>query len=592
MSGIYEKLFKSTSGDSGTIPEDITTSSVEKPRNHLGSMRFGDLLVENGTITKEQLAEVLNKQKFTNKRLGELLVEEKLVTEDEIIQTLEMQLGLDRIRLDRINIEKDAVLSVPESVASKYTLIPIDVHENKIRVAMADPLNIFAVDDVKIASGYEVEVVVASRSEILKNIDRFYSSQFAQRAAEELSKEHALDIDKMSRQGDSDIKDAPAVKLVDSIIREAYKNNASDIHIEPFEDFVRIRNRIDGELRETMRSGKGALGALVTRIKIMAELNIAEKRLPQDGRILTQVDNNDIDLRVSTLPTVYGEKIVIRILKRDSSMVSKADMGLQAHELETLERIIQNPHGIILATGPTGSGKSTTLYSILNDLNKPNKNIVTVEDPVEYVLEGINQVNVNYKIGMTFAAGLRSILRQDPDIIMIGEIRDGETAEIAIRSAITGHLILSTMHTNDAPSTAIRLADMGIEPYLAANSLVGVISQRLVRKICPECRQAYEAASWEKNILNKQPEEGLMLYRGKGCPKCGNTGYSGRIGVYEIMEVTREHREMILNGKSADELRDMSVRKGMRTLRVSCEELVLKGVTTIDELAKIAYLKE
>ncbi|QOX65862.1 type II secretion system protein GspE [Anoxybacterium hadale] len=565
---------------------------MEKPR-HTGNKRLGDLLVENGTLKKEQLTEVLIKQKNSNKRLGELLIEEMMVTEEQILETLEQQFGLDRVHLDRINIDKQAVLSVPESLASKYTLIPIGVEGEKIRVAIADPLNIFALDDVKIASGYEVEVVIASRHEILKYIDRFYSSQFAQKAAEELSKEHRQEEERHARTDESiDIKDAPAVKLVDSIIKEAVKSNASDIHIEPFEDYIKIRNRIDGELRETMRSGKGALGALITRIKIMADLNIAEKRLPQDGRIITRVDNLDIDLRVSVLPTVYGEKIVIRILKRDSFLVSKHDMGLQEHELILLNRMIKHPHGIILVTGPTGSGKSTTLYSILNDLNTPNKNIITVEDPVEYVLEGINQVHVNTKIGMTFATGLRSILRQDPDIIMIGEIRDMETAEIAIRSAITGHLILSTMHTNDAPSTAVRLADMGIEPYLAATSLVGVISQRLVRRICPECRAAYEATSREKIILNHSMDSPLTLYRGKGCPRCGNTGYSGRVGVYEIMEISKEHREMIMEGKSSDELRNLSIEKGMRTLRTSCDELVLNGTTTVDELAKITYLKD
>ncbi|WP_419824133.1 GspE/PulE family protein [Anoxybacterium hadale] len=591
MSSIYERLFRSTSVEPDKEPS-LRSDSMEKPR-HTGNKRLGDLLVENGTLKKEQLTEVLIKQKNSNKRLGELLIEEMMVTEEQILETLEQQFGLDRVHLDRINIDKQAVLSVPESLASKYTLIPIGVEGEKIRVAIADPLNIFALDDVKIASGYEVEVVIASRHEILKYIDRFYSSQFAQKAAEELSKEHRQEEERHARTDESiDIKDAPAVKLVDSIIKEAVKSNASDIHIEPFEDYIKIRNRIDGELRETMRSGKGALGALITRIKIMADLNIAEKRLPQDGRIITRVDNLDIDLRVSVLPTVYGEKIVIRILKRDSFLVSKHDMGLQEHELILLNRMIKHPHGIILVTGPTGSGKSTTLYSILNDLNTPNKNIITVEDPVEYVLEGINQVHVNTKIGMTFATGLRSILRQDPDIIMIGEIRDMETAEIAIRSAITGHLILSTMHTNDAPSTAVRLADMGIEPYLAATSLVGVISQRLVRRICPECRAAYEATSREKIILNHSMDSPLTLYRGKGCPRCGNTGYSGRVGVYEIMEISKEHREMIMEGKSSDELRNLSIEKGMRTLRTSCDELVLNGTTTVDELAKITYLKD
>lgn len=571
---------------------DEQLEDVLKKQKHTYK-KLGDLLIEHGKITEQQLSEILLKQKYINKRLGELLIEEHLVTEEDIMDILEIQLGLERVYLDMTNIEKSAVLSIPESLASKYTLIPLEIKDNKIKVAMSDPLNIFAVDDVKIASGYEVETAIATKAEISKYIDKYYSNQFAQKAAEELSKEHKAEhVRDESNNSLNDIKNAPAVKLVDSIIKEAVKAKASDIHIEPFEKYIRVRNRVDGELHETMRTGKGALGALVTRIKILANLNIAEKRLPQDGRIITKVDNLEIDLRVSVLPTVHGEKVVIRLLRRDSFLVSKKDMGLPPDDIEAIERIIQNPYGIIIVTGPTGSGKSTTLYSILNDMNTPGKNIITVEDPVEYMMEGINQVSVNSKIGMTFAAGLRSILRQDPDIIMVGEIRDGETAEIAIRSAITGHIVLSTMHTNDAAATAVRLVDMGIEPYLVATSLVGVISQRLVRKICPRCKEEHEANAQEKLILGLDSYEKHPIYRGKGCPYCGNTGYAGRIGVYEIMEVTREHRELIMANKSADEIKDLSIKKGMKTLKEACVQMVLNGTTTIDELVRIAYLKE
>jgi len=492
-----------------------------------------------------------------------------------------------------VNIDKQAVLSIPESLASKYTLIPIALDNYKIRVAMSDPLNIFAVDDVKIATGYEVEPVISTKREILNSIDKYYSNQFAQQAADDLSKE--VKSEKVITTADEDsenVSSAPAVRLVDSIIREAVRNRASDIHIEPFEKYIRVRNRVDGELQETMKSNKDTLGAMITRIKILANLNIAEKRVPQDGRIMTKVDDVDIDLRVSILPTVHGEKVVIRVLRRDSFLISKKSMGMEADDLDKINRICRNNYGIILITGPTGSGKSTTLYSMLSDFNVSNRNIITVEDPVEYMMDGINQVNVNTKSGMTFAAGLRSILRQDPDIIMIGEIRDGETAEIGVRAAITGHIVLSTIHTNDAPSTIMRIIDMGIEPYLVATALSGVISQRLVRKICTFCKEPYEPSAAEKHILNVEHVEDVKIYRGRGCPVCNNSGYSGRVGVYEIMEITREHRQMIMENKSSEELRDLSIKKGMKTLQAACSEEVLKGTTSMDELIKVAYLKE
>lgn len=554
--------------------------------------RLGDLLVEYGKITQQQIDEVIKLQRISGKRLGELLIEQEFVTEEDIIDVLEVQLGIERVYLDMINIDKQAVLSIPESLASKYVLIPIELNNYKIRVAMSDPLNIFAVDDVKIATGYEVEPVISTRKEILRSIDKFYSNQFAQQAAEELSKEVKIDKVAVAEDDIENVKNAPAVRLVDSIIREAVKNRASDIHIEPFEKYIKVRNRIDGELQEMMKSSKDTLGAMITRIKILANLNIAEKRIPQDGRIITRVDEVDIDLRVSILPTVHGEKVVIRVLRRDSFFISKKEMGMEADDIDRINRINRNNYGIILITGPTGSGKSTTLYSVLNDFNTSNKNIITVEDPVEYMMDGINQVNVNTKSGMTFAAGLRSILRQDPDIIMIGEIRDGETAEIGIRAAITGHVVLSTMHTNDAPSTVMRLIDMGIEPYLVATALSGVISQRLVRKICTFCKEAYEPSMAEKNILKLAKLDNIQVHKGRGCPVCNNTGYSGRIGVYEIMEITRDHRQFIMENKSTDEIRELSINKGMKTLQAACSEAVVKGLTTIDELVRVAYLKE
>lgn len=556
--------------------------------------RLGDMLVELGTITPEQLEEELKRQKITGKRLGELLIEDGLLTENEMLSLLEVQLGIPRVYLNMLVVDEKAVKIIPQSLAVRYNLIPVYFNEDKISVAMSDPLNIFALDDVKIASGYEVEPLLSTQDEIKRAIDKYYSAQMVKKVADELSKEQAVKADEDSKIENNfdDIRNAPVVKLVDSVVDNAVKARASDIHIEPFENFVKIRYRIDGELQEVLKTPKDTMGALVTRIKILANLNIAEKRVPQDGRIITQADGKPVDLRISTLPTVNGEKIVIRILKKDNFLVDKERIGLSKEDENKLEDMIKSPHGIILVTGPTGSGKSTTLYTILKDLNKPNRNIITVEDPVEYSMEGINQVNVNIKAGLTFAAGLRSILRQDPDIIMIGEIRDNETAEIAIRAAITGHLVLSTIHTNDASSTAYRLIDMGIEPYLVATSLSGIISQRLVRKICPRCIEEYEATDYEKDILGVARDERLILHRGRGCKQCNDTGYKERIAAFEIINMDRETREAIMKGVNIDEFKDLCRAKGMKTLRESCERLVLEGITTVDELIKIAYLKE
>lgn len=553
--------------------------------------KLGDLLLDSGKITRAQLEAVLKKQRITGKRLGEILIEDKFVTEEDIIDTLEIQLGISRVFFNMVNVDYDAVKAIPESLASKYILIPIGFNSSRIQVVMSDPLNLFAQDDVKIASGYEVEPLIATKNEIKNAIEKYYSKQYVQKAAEELSKEQNIQ-EETEENASNDLKHAPAVRMIDTIISNAVKARASDIHMEPFEKYIKIRYRIDGELQEMFRAPIEALPALVTRVKILSNLNIAEKRIPQDGRILTKVDDKEVDLRVSLLPTVYGEKVVIRVLGRDSYLVDKKKLGMMDDSLAKLERIIQSPYGIILITGPTGSGKSTTLYAILKELNTVYKNIITIEDPVEYMMDGVNQVNVNTKAGLTFAVGLRSILRQDPDVIMVGEIRDGETAEIAIRSAITGHLVLSSIHTNDAPSAIVRLIDMGIEPYLVATSISGVVSQRLVRKICPHCTEKYTASEKEKRILGVDKEEELNLYKGKGCTYCSNSGYIGRIGVYEIMEISRELRSSIMINKSTDEIRDLAIKNGMKTLKNSCRELVINGITTVDELARIAFLKE
>lgn len=555
--------------------------------------KLGDALYEAGKITRQQLDTVLKEQKKTGKRVGEILIDFGYVTEEEVLDALEKQLDIPRVNLDGIAVDMDAVKSISENIANKYTLFPIGFSGDKILVAMTDPLNFFALDDVKISSGKDVEPLLGSKEDIKKAIGKYYSTQLVKKAADELSKEQEASADNdEDQEEDAEVKSAPAVKLVESIIINAVKSKASDIHIEPFEKYVKIRYRIDGELHEVLRPGKDTQGALITRIKILANMNIAERRIPQDGRIMMRIEEKDVDLRVSVLPTVFGEKVVIRVLSRDGFLIGKDKLGFPPEELEKLENITSSPYGIFLVTGPTGSGKSTTLYTFLNDVNKPEVNIITVEDPVEYLLEGINQVNVNPRAGLTFAAGLRSILRQDPDIIMIGEIRDGETAEIAVRAAITGHLVMSTIHTNDAPSAVVRLVDMGIEPYLVASSLCGVMSQRLVRKICPHCKKAYEADAYEKKMLGLENQDKVTIFKGEGCTFCNGSGYTGRTGVYEVMEITREIREMIISGKSTDEIRDVSIANGMKTLKMAATELVLRGVTTVDEMIKIAFLKE
>ena len=483
----------------------------------LNKKRLGDILVSSGKITYEQLNEALISQKILGKKLGEILLDSNIITEKDMMEAIKEQTGIKEVDLNTVNFDKRVIKMIPQNLCNKYTLIPFGFHEGKLQVAMHDPLNIFAIDDINIASGFEVEVFIDLRRNIKKFIDLNYSNEEVIKAAEELSKE-ALESKVIVKDDDiDDIKNAPVVKMIEYMFKNSIEMRASDIHIEPYEKEVRIRYRIDGELSTVNLIGIESLPPLVARIKILAGLNIAEKRIPQDGRIITKVDEKEVDLRVSILPVVYGEKVVIRILDKNNYKVHKEHLGLSTENIKRLNRIISNPHGIVLVTGPTGSGKSTTLYSILDDINSENINIVTVEDPVEYTLEGINQVNVNNKSGMTFASGLRSILRQDPDVIMIGEIRDDETAEIAVKAAITGHLVLSTLHTNDAPTTITRLIDMGIENYLVATSVVGVIAQRLVRKICPYCKTSYVASDYEKRILDIDEKEELILYSAKGC---------------------------------------------------------------------------
>lgn len=552
--------------------------------------RLGDLLILSNKISESQLGEALLLQKKEgSKRLGEILVDLGFVKEEDILEVLETQLKIPSIDLANYRINPNIISMIPENLARRYSLIPIDKKNNKLIVAMSDPFNVFAIDDIKLLTGMEIDVVVSLKSVILKAIDRFYRDEKTKKVLEEFEEAYTPSIiEDLDDEDLSVVNSAPVVKLVNSIVGQAIKMNASDIHIEPFESSVRVRYRIDGDLQEIMRFSIKSHMAIVTRVKIMGKMDIAERRIPQDGRVETELEGKEIDMRISTLPTVYGEKIVIRLLDRNGFSFSIEDLGLEDRDLKIFNKIIKQPYGIILVTGPTGSGKSTTLYTILKDLNDEEKNIITVEDPVEYKLEGINQVQVNTKSGLTFAKGLRSILRQDPDIIMIGEIRDSETAEISVRASITGHLVLSTLHTNDTASTIVRLVDMGIEPYLVSTSVIGIISQRLVKKLCPDCKSPYEPSPQEKRILGLQPEDKVTLYKPTGCNKCIK-GYRGRLAIHEIMDIDKDIRRLIDNRASTDELKEASTKNGMKTLYDNVVKLALKGITSVDEVFRVGF---
>ncbi len=552
---------------------------------------LGELLIEADLITQDQLEAALASQKLSGRMLGEILVETNAVSEKKILQVLEFQLQIPFVELGQYEFDNEAPLLINEVMARRHQVIPINREYNQIVLAMSDPQNLQAIDDIRLFTGMSVKPVLALSTEIDSQIDRFYSREGAEKAVEDISKEIGFDqITEQDLEQISEINNAPVVRLVSSVIQHAVRVRASDIHIEPFDSNLRIRFRVDGEMLEIMKSPKTAHPAIVTRIKIMSKLDIAEKRIPQDGRIEMTVEGHDIDLRVSILPTVHGEKIVMRILGRSDMLMSKAQLGFSEENAAIFDRIIRSSNGIILVTGPTGSGKTTTLYAVLRELNKISRNVITVEDPVEYRLEGINQVQVNVKAGLTFANGLRSILRQDPDIIMIGEIRDAETAQIAVRAAITGHLVLATVHTNDTASTITRLIDMGIEPYLVSTSIVGITAQRLVRRICSNCKTPYIPDRVELDILKLR--DPVTLYRGSGCSACNYTGYRGRIAIHEIMPVNAQIRELIDKKASIDHVRSVAIRQGMTTLRENSAALVLKGVSTTDELLKVTYSVE
>lgn len=570
--------------------------------------KLGSILVSSGVITEEQLEQALEIQKEKGEMLGSILIDEGFITKEQLYQALQEQIGIQYIDLKDVEIPEDILLLVDKKLAKSYNLIPVKAEGESLYVAMSDPANIYAIDDLRLSTGYEIIPFLADRDVISEMIESLYPFEVIpeepkadelevldiETELEKVKEEIEIEVKKEEQSEKtiniSDVENAPIVRLVNMIFKSAIDKRASDIHIEAYEDCVMIRLRIDGQLTEFMKQDKKIQQILVARIKIISGLDIAEKRVPQDGRVALRINNRDYDFRVSTLPTMFGEKVVIRVLDKEGFNRSKTELGLFEDDLVKFDSILAHPYGIVLVTGPTGSGKSTTLYTALRELSKPNVNILTVEDPVESTIRGINQVQVNVKAGMTFASALRAFLRQDPDIIMVGEIRDRETAEIAIRAAITGHLVLSTLHTNDSVSSINRLVDMGVEPFLIASSLVGVLAQRLVRRLCNACKEEYTAKEHEMRILKINEER--KIYKPVGCPECNNTGYKGRIAAYEILTITSEMRDMISRGATTEELFQLALKNGMRTLADSCSRLVLNGITSLEEMVSVVSLSE
>jgi len=542
--------------------------------------------VEGGRLTEEELREIEDEARKKNISLDELLVRKNLISREEQGALLADQMGVLYVDLENYLIDPKVVTLVPEPFAKQHHLIPLFRIGNTLTVAMSDPQDVMVIDELRLKTKSEIEPCLANEGAIQNAIDQYYGMKGS---LGEIIKE--IDKDEFSEEAEKKEKtleqlaeETPVIKFVNMMIMQAVRDRASDIHLEPEKDVLRIRYRIDGVLYEITASPIELHPAVISRIKILAKMDIAEKRIPQDGRFQIKLEGKDIDLRVSSFPTVYGENVVMRILDRSNILLSFEDLGFGGHLLEDYQKLIRTPYGIILVTGPTGSGKTTTLYSTLQAINSMEKNIITVEDPVEYHLELIRQSQVNTKVGLTFASGLRSILRQDPDIVMVGEIRDVETAEISIHAALTGHLVFSTLHTNDAPSTISRLVDMGIEPFLISSSLIGVLAQRLVRVICPKCKESYTPPPEIVQEFSFSP--GTVLYKGKGCTHCKNTGYKGRIGIFQLMMLGPEVRELILKNASGDQLANEARRTKMRSLREDGLEKVMQGITTLEEVLR------
>jgi type IV pilus assembly protein PilB len=570
------------------------------------ALKLGELLLKAQLINQQQLTKALEEQKTSGGKLGEILQRLGYVTEDDIIECLSHQFGVPSINLRHFEIDPNVAKIIPVDLARKYNVIPVNKTGATLTLAMTDPTNIFAMDEITFMTGYRVEPVVASEEAIRERIDRNFGSSrelelkkvmedlttVDEAALELMDEDEEVDIGKLAEES----QEAPVVRLVNIMLTDAIKRGASDIHVEPYEKNYRVRYRIDGLLREVMNPPQRLKDAITSRIKVLAKLDIAEKRLPQDGRIRLKARiegrMRELDFRVSVLPTMHGEKVVMRLLDKEQLRLDMTKLGFEKSSLKKFEDNILKPYGMVLVTGPTGSGKTNTLYSALQRVNVPETNIITAEDPVEFQMAGVNQVQMKDAIGLNFAAALRSFLRQDPNIILVGEIRDFETAEIAIKAALTGHLVLSTLHTNDAPSTISRLMNMGIEPFLVATSVNVIAAQRLVRKVCQNCKEEVETPIQALLSIGFAESEAhsLKLVKGRGCEKCGNTGYKGRIGLFEVMDMTDDMRELVLSGATAVELRRKAIEEGMVTLRQSGLQKIREGLTTIDEVVRETIL--
>lgn len=583
-----EALKKSAAAADGLFRVSTT---VKKGALPVAYMRLGDLLISAGVIRPEQLNDALAIQKKTRERLGDVLINNGIITEQQLIEALQMQLGVDFVDLTAVSIPLELARFVPRSIAKKYCVVPVKLQKDELYVAMSDPLNFEAQEEIKSASHKQVVPMIATRRAVEQAIATLYGNEGTARAIEEMKREagsNQADIVpvQMSKAVDSGAAEAPTIRFVNSVIERAITERASDIHLEPQEGEMVVRMRIDGVLRRIFTVPANLQATVIARLKIMGGMNIAERKIPQDGRAMVTAKDKEIDLRISSIPTIYGEKIVLRLLDKSSGHINRKTIGLEGEDEKKYDRLLKNSSGVILIVGPTGSGKSTTMCAMIQELCNEQTNIMTLEDPVEYNIPGANQCQINEKTGMTFAAGLRSILRQDPDVISVGEIRDGETASIAVRAAITGHLVISTLHTNDAVSTISRLVDIGVEPYMISSALRGVVSQRLVRKICPQCRKAYTPTEEEKRMAGIAENEDVTFYKGEGCQECGRTGYRGRRGVFEILTLDAALRREVANNASSEELTKTALENGFVTMKDNCRRLVLEGVTTVAEAAK------
>jgi type IV pilus assembly protein PilB len=572
------------------------------------AVKLGEMLIKAGLLTPQKLQEALNYQKTHGGKLGLNLVKLQFVKEEDITRVLSQQYGVPAVNLAKLEIDETVVKLIPSEVAQKYLIMPVSRTGATLTIAMVDPTNVFAMDDIKFMTGYNVEPVVASEVAIKEAIDRYYGSIHAlelKKVMDEMAQEDQREenLELLDEEQEVDLakleaatEEAPVVRLVNLILTDSIKRGASDIHIEPYEKDFRVRFRIDGVLYEIMQPPMKLRDAITSRLKIMAKLDISEKRLPQDGRIKIKMKlqgkNKEMDYRVSVLPTLFGEKIVLRLLDKENLMLDMTRLGFERESLDKFEKAIFKPYGMVLVTGPTGSGKTNTLYSSISRVNTPETNIMTAEDPVEFNLHGINQVQMKEQIGLNFAAALRSFLRQDPNIILVGEIRDFETAEIAVKAALTGHLVLSTLHTNDAPSTVNRLMNMGIEPYLVATSVHLIAAQRLVRRLCKDCKEEVSMPQQALLDIGYSAEEwpSVKLYKGRGCGTCNNTGYKGRVALYEVMEISEALREMVLTGASSIELKNKAIEEGMITLRGSGLRKIKAGLTTVEEVVRETVL--